>query len=176
MSVTVVPSLSDVYAAVRALLLYVVPTGTEVVQGLGNRVPMPRDPFVCMTLTMQQKITTNIFTYNDPGTGVGMKEIEHQTQLMMQLDFYGPLSGQWAAAVSALFRDSVGVELLSSACAPLYADDASMMPLINGEQEYEERWMLAGYLQWNPVLTTPQEFADSIDITLISVDERFPPA
>jgi hypothetical protein len=173
--ITVSPSFSDVYTALRTLLLFVVPMGTEVVQGLGNRVPMPKQPFVAMTLTSQNRITTNILTYNDPGTGVGMKEIEYQTQLMMQLDFYGPLSGQWAAAVAALFRDEVGVTLLGSACAPLYADSAQMMPLINGEEEYEQRWMVGGYLQWNPILTTPQEFADSIDITLVNVDERFPP-
>lgn len=175
MSVTVAPSLSDVFASVRALINVVVPTGTEVIQGLGNRVPMPREPFVAMTLITQDRLTTNIIAYTDPGSGIGMKAIEYQIQLMMQLDFYGPLSGQWAAAVSALFRDEVGVATLGSPATPLHADTPRMMPLVNGEEEYEQRWMVGGYLQWNPILTTPQEFADTLTLDVVSVDERFPP-
>lgn len=175
MTVTVTPSISEVYASVRALLLIIVPPGTEVIQGLGNRVPEPAAPFVAMTLVTQHRLTTNILSYVDPGSGIGMKAIEYQVQLMMQLDFYGPLSAEWSAAASALFRDEFGCSALAPVCQPLHADDAQMIALVNGEEEYEQRWMVGGFLQWNPILTTPQEFADTLTVDLVNVDVEFPP-
>lgn len=176
MTVTTTPSIVDVYSALRALLLIVVPAGTEVVRGLGNRVPMPKRPFVAMTLVAEQRIATNIVAYTDPGSGIGMKAIEYQVQLMMQLDFYGPLSAEWSAATSALFRDEFACAALAPVCQPLHADDGQMMPLENGEHQYEERWMVGGYLQWNPILTTPQQFSDTLSVDLVNVDVEFPPS
>lgn len=174
MAVTVTPSISDVYSALRALLQIVVPVGTEVIRGLGNRVPEPAAPFVAMTLITEHRLTTNIVEYDDPGSGIGMKAIEYQVQLMMQLDFYGPLSAEWSAATSALFRDEFACTALAPVCQPLYADDGQMMPLINGEEEYEERWMVGGNLQWNPILTTPQQFSDTLSVDLVNVEVEFP--
>ena len=174
MTVTVTPSISDVYTALRTLLLVVVPSGTEVIRGLGNRVPEPAAPFIAMTLITEHRIATNIVSYVDPGSGIGMKAIEYQVQLMMQIDCYGPQSAEWSAAISALFRDEFACTSLAPVCQPLHADDGQMMPLINGEEEYEERWMVGGILQWNPILTTPQEFADTLTVDLINVDERYP--
>jgi hypothetical protein len=47
--------------------------------------------------------------------------------------------------------------------------------LVNGEEQYEERWIVGANLQYNPVVSTPQQFADTLEATLINVDEAFPP-
>lgn len=53
-------------AALRAFLLAILPTGTEVVQGQDNRVPEPSEgDFVVMTPLRRDRLATNTDTYND---------------------------------------------------------------------------------------------------------------
>ena len=49
-----------------------------------------------------------------------------------------------------------------------------MMPLTDSEQQYEQRWMATAVLQFNPVVTVPQDFANALTINLVDVDERYP--
>jgi len=69
---TVTPQLSDVYTALRTFLQSIVGQSVEVVQGLGNRVPMPVTPgavtpgFIAMTAIMSRRLSTNADSYTDP--------------------------------------------------------------------------------------------------------------
>jgi hypothetical protein len=58
---------------------------------------------------------------------------------------------------------------------PLYADNPTQMPLIDGEAQYEQRWKLTASLQYNPIVTVSQDFADTLTLTLDEVDATFPP-
>lgn len=165
------PALSDVYTALRSFLLtYVVPGGTEVVQGLGNRVPTPKGAYVAMTALYQKQLATNVRAYD------GLEQtIEQSRRIDVQLDFYGPLSGNWAAAASILLRDPVGCAALAPACQPLYADEARNMPTVTGEEQYQQRWTVTAALQWHPTLTLDQESATAVAVDLINVDVTYEP-
>jgi hypothetical protein len=176
-SATITPVPTDVLTAVRSFLLGVLPANTPVVQGIQNRVAMSQAAgFVLMTPLYQMRLATNVDTYDDtyPSPGASFSA-EQDTRIDVQLDFYGPLSGAWAAMVSTLWRDEYGVNALAPNCAPLYIDDARMMPLVDGEMQYEQRWTCTGTLQFNPVTTLPQQFAGAAKATLIDVDMAYPP-
>lgn len=170
-------TLTDLYTKVRAFIRDQI-GDVEVVQGLGNEVPTPPGAFVCMTAVFQGRLSTNISTYIDEyplPDPVQEKRIELKQRVDLQLDFYGPDSQAWATTIEALWRDEKGCEGLAPTCQPLYADEARMIPLITGEEQYLERWSLTGTLQYNPIIALPQEFAGTLEVDLIDVDERYPP-
>ncbi len=181
MTTTDTPTLDDIYTKLRAFLRTIVGDDVEVMQGLGNRVPLPAGPFVAMTAIMQLRLATNQDAYTDepddtvPSVPVGLRSIQQNTRIDVQLDFYGADSGNWAAMASTLLRDDYGCEMLAPAAQPLYADDAKMAPLVTGEEQYLQRWIVTATLQYNPVTTLPQQFADAAVVDLINVDERYPP-
>jgi hypothetical protein len=152
--------------------------GCPVVRGLDNQVPMPpaSPGFVVMTAVYQERLRTNVDAYIDPfPTPGGAQTLEKGTRLDVQLDFYGASSGDWADILSTVLRDEYGCTALGPDVAPLYADEPRLMPLVDGEEQYEQRWLLVATLQYNPTVTTPQDFAGAADVTVINVEEAYPP-
>ncbi|MEC5859947.1 hypothetical protein QAA66_001505 [Enterobacter asburiae] len=47
--------------------------------------------------------------------------------------------------------------------------------MINGEQQYEGRWTMEFIGQFNPSVTTRQDFMDSITVGVIAADLKYPP-
>lgn len=66
MTLSLAPTESDSFTALRSFLLAILPDGIEVVQAQDNRVPepMPSD-FVLMTPTRRDRIETNVDTFTD---------------------------------------------------------------------------------------------------------------
>ncbi len=177
MSVTVSPSQDAVYQALEAFLVSVLPTGIPVIRGLPNRVAMPQPVpgFVMMQALMVNRLRWNQDSWDTASATPTTMTLEEGMEVRVQIDFYGASSADWAATVSTLLRDSYGCVALGPNCQPLYADDAHMMPLTDAEQRYEERWSLDARIQYNPVTTITQAFANSTQITPINVNETYPP-
>jgi hypothetical protein len=178
MSATVSPGMVDLYVALRAFIQGVI-GGTPpvpVIQGLGNRAAMPAGPFIAMTRVGSYRLATNVDTDTDGyPSNPQITSALQATRLDIQIDFYGPNSGDWATMIGTLFRDPYASDALGDICQPLYADDPRMMPLITAEKQYLERWMVLAALAYNPVTVTPQAFFTTLDIVPINVDVRIPP-
>lgn len=177
-AVTSAPVLADVYRAMRAFIQGVIGTDIPVVQSIQNResMPLPDPGFVKMKATIQARLRTNIDTFEQIGDAVPTTATAEQgTQVTVQLDFYGLNSGDWKIQVCTLFRDPYGCAALGPKCQPLFADEGNMAPLTDEEMQYEERWTVQTQLQYNPVVTVPQDSANVLKVTPISVDERYPP-
>lgn len=165
----------DVFTRLRALLVDVLPVGVEVVQGLGNRVPMPAGEFVAMTARQLVALRTPVDTWAKDDPLADELSIEQGLQFRAQLDCYGPRSGDWAAILVAVLRNDYGVQVLGPTVKPLYADDPIQAALIDGEEQYLQRWIVGANLQYNPTVTAPQEFANAAEANLINVDVSYPP-
>lgn len=167
---------ADLFTDLRAFLLTITGLAPElIVRGIPNRVSMPATgPFIIMTPLFMKRLRTNIdlWDYTNPDPDVTTSEMG--TQLTVQLDVYGPASGDMAALITTLLRDEVACNALTT-CQPLYAEDAKMVPLVDGEQQYEERWTVGAVLQYNPTVAVPMQFADALTIDLTNVDEAYPP-
>lgn len=179
MTYTVAPSLQNIFPALQALIMQV--TGLpldRVLQGLPNRVALPTagPGFVIMQPIYQARLRTNIDSWQEVSNPFPASiSSEQGTELRVQIDCYGSASGDWAAMLSTLLRDEIGCNALAPYCQPLYVDDAKMAPLVDSEAQYEPRWTLDAVLQYNPVTTTPQDFMSTAEVTLINVDETYPP-
>jgi hypothetical protein len=177
----VAPSLQQAYAALVPFIMLV--TGlpaTQVVQGTINRAAMPENGFVNVQALFRKRLRTNVHYLVDPSDG-GTQDLEEGVELVVQIDCYSPagaytIGGEdWATLLSTTLRDEYGCAALAPTLSPLYADEARMIPLTDGEDQYEERWSLDAHFQYNPVTTIPQQFADVLGLTMIDVPVPGPP-
>lgn len=182
-----VPSIvqRQLYQAVKAFLVTI--TGLDpklILQGLPNREAMPlaSPGFATMQLTRGQRLNTNIDTWDLTDPAPTLIDSETHWQERMQIDLYGASSGDWARVFAGLWRDETGCLALAGAgglanptCQPLYHDEPLLAPLDDDEKQYEQRWTVPAYLQYNPVTSVPQDFANTLSVTLINVDEAYPP-
>lgn len=164
---------SNMLAALRTVLLSLIGSGTEVIEGEINRVPEPVGPdFVVMIPITRERLSTNIDTYADiPSAGV--KRIAMPTAVTVQIDIHGPNSADNSAIIAAVFRDETaadGLALSGFDLAPLYTSEPRQTPFINAEQQVEFRWAIDLTLQVNPIVTVTQDFADQIVVGLIEID------
>jgi len=178
MPTTVSITEDNVLATLRTFLLSIVAAGVEVVNGQDNRVPEPLgDDFLVMTPLGQSRLSTNGETYTDPGTNPGTRNFERATKSTIQIDIHGPNSADNAAMIETLYRSEYAVDSFKASgldIQPLYCDDARQMPFNNGENQYEQRWIITAVIQYNPVTAVPQDFADALSVNIISVDATYP--
>lgn len=125
--------------------------------------------------------TYTVSTSQTAASGViacGSSNMLQATRVTVQVDAYGPASADYAQILTTTFRDSFAVDQFALSgfdVAPLYADDANQIPLIDGESQYESRWTIKCVLQCNPVVSFPLQFADALQVELIDVDAKYPP-
>lgn len=177
MALTITPVLDDLFAPLGTFIKTVIPTGVPVVQLPTNRasMPPPVPGFVGMRFVQTPRISTNVNRWDDQDPLADEMRIEVSTRIVAQLDCYGASSGDWAQMLVAVLRDEYGVLGLAPRMSPLFADDPRFAPLIDGEEEYEQRWIVNANLQYNPVTSTDMQFANEANAVLINVDESYPP-
>ena len=131
----------------------------EIVRAQGNRVPMPEGPCVVLTELRTSDLETPIISNSgsvNQITATGPKLVD------VQIDFYGPASGDWCSAIKGIFRTSYSAAQFPDGIKPLYCSDGIQAPLVTGEQQWESRWTLTASLQFNPAVIVPQQFADVV--------------
>ncbi len=143
--------------------------GGEIIRGEINRTPMPADPFVVLTEILQVRLGRPGTTYHGDAQ---TETIQEPTRIDVQADFYGEASGEYCKAVKAAFSTLWGWDQFPTNIKPLYTDDGRQAPMINGEQQYERRWILTLSLQYNPSVILPMGSAlgDDIQVNAIYVE------
>lgn len=177
MTLAITPTEDQVYQALEAFLTGILPAGVPVIKGLPNRVamPSPRPGFVAMQVLFQRRLGMPVDTFVTGGdTPPTTSTITQPIELPVQIDCYGPSSGSWAATISTAFADTYGFDALGPNCEPLYANEARMVPLIDSELQYEQRFSVDARLQWTPTTTVEQDYAQALDLTLVDVDVAYP--
>ena len=172
MAATVTPIDDALFKALGDFIESVI--ACQTVQGLVNRTTMPLGGFIAMTTLRQRRLSTNVKAYDDSfaaGIPTGTKAITQATEWVVQIDCYGGQSMQWANILTTLFRDEFSCTALKPYLQPLEADDPIQAPIINGEQQYEQRWVVTAKFQYNPTIIISQQFFDQAAVEGIhSVD------
>ena len=136
----------------------------QIIRAEVNRVAPPNGAYVELTELMQVDLeyprTWYDNTYLQNNT-VGPKRIS------VQADFYGPLSGDWCAAVKQMFRTPYAASAFPDGIAPLYTDEGHQAPLITGEEQYLRRWALTLELQYNPIVVIDAESANTLKMNIV---------
>lgn len=170
-------TIADLYTKLGSFIETVLPAGVPVIQLPVDRASMPPpDPgFVGMRLQLQQRIMTNLDEWDATDVDPSAIDITQAVRITAQFDCYGALSGDWSVILSTVLRDEFSMEPLAPILAPLYCDDPRFAPLVSGEEQYEQRWIVPAVMQYNPVVSTPMQFADTATADTINVDVSYPP-
>jgi len=129
----------------------------QIVRAQVNRVPMPSNPGIVLTELNQVDLSVPDTEYQpDDSTAT----IKGPTRIDVQIDFYGKQASEFCKTVKTAFRSHWGFSHFPANIKPLYTSDGIQAPLVTGEQQYERRWTLTVSLQYNPIVTVPQDFAD----------------
>ncbi len=136
----------------------------QIVRAQTNRVPMPGDSCVVLTEIMSADLETPTVTDD---TVNQQNSFNSPKRFDVQIDFYGPDSGDQCNAVKGTFRTPYAVANFPANIAPLYCSDGIQSPLVTGEEQWESRWTLTASLQYNPSVVVPQQSATQYDVTLI---------
>lgn len=131
--------------------------GAQITRAQVNRVAMPSNPGVVLTEMLQVDLSVPAMDYQpDASTAT----IKGPTRIDVQIDFYGEQASEFCKTVKTAFRSHWGFSHFPANIKPLYTSDGIQAPLVTGEQQYESRWTLTASLQYNPIVTVPQDFAD----------------
>ena len=141
---------------IEALGAFVQPfaPGAPVIRGQQNRVAMPVTGFVELTELLQVDLETPVAT-----SALAQVDLAGPKRIDIQMDFYGPSAGDWCTAVKGVYRSCYAYSLFPDGIKPLYCSDGNQSPLDNGEEQYELRWIITASLQYNPVVSMPQQSA-----------------
>jgi hypothetical protein len=179
MSYTQDRSETDVFTILRAFIQNVIGSTIEVVRVPTNRVPMPATyPYVTMTPIMKSMIAWANFAVSDPATQPQSEAITQSSRYRIQIDAYGPTSGDIIQMLFGVFQSPDAFDFFNSQTIvgvyPLYADTPNQSPLVDGEEEYEVRWMMDVFLQYNPTLTTTIQTASTVTVNpIINVEASY---
>lgn len=153
-------------AVITALIAFLNPfvTPAQIIRGQQNRVAPPRGPFVEVTELRQVDLETPIVTNDVPNAQVvvlGPKRID------IQIDFYGPASGDQCTAVKGVYRSYLATAAFPDGITPLYCTDGTQAPLLDAEEQYESRWTLTASLQYNSTVSIPLQFANNLALNIM---------
>jgi hypothetical protein len=118
-------------------------------------------------------------TYTSVIAYAGLREDMAATKWTVQLDVHGPLSGDNIQAIYSLFFSEYATNVFSSTgfdVTPLTSTQPRQIPFLNAEQQIEYRWSIDLDMQINPIVSTPQQFFDEVEVSITEVDTPKGPA
>ena len=144
-----------------------------------NRIPMPTGNYIIMTPMGPIGLSTNRIDYQaDPTTLSGSQLTSRTTEWRCQLDFYGDAAQENANIIATMTRSEYACEIFragTSGIVPFYCTDPFQNTMVNGEDQFENRYTCEFHAQINPIITTSMEFFNSVNIVTKEVDATFPP-
>lgn len=123
----------------------------------------------------------------------GLQQMIQKGEFVVQCDFHAgtnntavvaptaPSASDLAKTVSTALRDEFASDFFDglapplNGVRPLYADDPRYAPFINENSQYEWRWTLEVHLQVDQTVVVPQQFADALSVTVLSVQATYGP-
>ena len=145
--------------AIDALADFLQPfaAASEIVRAQVNRTSMPTGDCVVLTELLSVDLAVPYVDLIASGVAATGRQ-----RFDVQVDFYGASAGDQCRSVMNAFRTGWGFDSFPNGIKPLYTSDGVQSPLVSGEQQWVSRWTLTVSLQYNPVVTLPQQSADEL--------------
>lgn len=104
--------------------------------------------------------------------------IERHSTYSYQVDCFGPAGPDYANTVSIAWRSLYMADYTITNALPfqvLYADEPVQLNIVNGENQYEQRFMTKLYIQVNQIVALPQDFfTDPPPVTVETPADNLP--
>ncbi|HFF9119477.1 TPA: hypothetical protein ACGFAU_004514 [Yersinia enterocolitica] len=183
MAATITPLMGGLFTSLRSFLIAHV-TVTSCRQAQLNRTAMPTGDFIVMTPLGVDGLSTNAVSYQfDPDNDINTETHNRTTVWRCQLDFYGDSAQEFANTIAMIVRSDYSCEWFrrnsaetgSPLITPLFCTDPKQTAMINGEDQWENRWTCDLHAQIPASVVVPQQFMESVSIGLVEIDAKFPP-
>ncbi len=159
---------------IDVLASYAEPIAGACQQAQANGVPMPKGEFCILTPLRFTRISTTRDLNQDTGSpatsAAGYTEVR---QADIQIDIYGAAAGDRAIALETTFASSYAydkIKAIDQRVAPLYSTAAIQAPMIDAEQQWQERYTITVSLQVHITVSFPMDYFDKAQITIEPVD------
>lgn len=153
---------------------YVEPIAGTCQQAQANGVPMPKGEFCILTPLRFTRLGSTKEINQDTGlpatSAIGYTETR---QADIQIDIYGAAAGDRAIALETTFASSYAydkIKAIDQRVAPLYSTAAIQAPMIDAEQQWQERYTMTVSLQVHITVSFPMGYFDKAQITIEPVD------
>jgi hypothetical protein len=134
--------------------------GADIVRAAINRASLPTDPCMVLNEISSEAIETPTATYDYINGNVIFEE---PAMVGIQVDIYGEYSADVSKAIHTTFKTIWAVDQFAGTyITPLYSDTPKRVPLVTGEQQYLDRWMLVAYLQVDATITVGQGYFNTV--------------
>lgn len=97
----------------------------------------------------------------------GARQIIHRERVTYQIDVHGTSVFDYCHLIVTMWRDPYATEFfddLGLRIAPLYASEPIQSAFINGEMQYQDRWVMELVVEAIIQIDPSQQFADSITL------------
>ena len=131
-------------------------TTAPIIRANVNRNPTPKNDFIVLTELLTTPLSKPVEYYSNAGETMIQKQ-----QIDVQVDFYGWSLSDTALAIANSIRSIWQNYNHSQWLAFLYCNQIVKSPIINAEEQYEQRWTVTISMQYNVTLTLPQETFNS---------------
>ena len=138
-----------------------------------NRVSMPTGQFCMITVINMKRLSTQILVNGDTGDNAtatqGYTEVR---QVDIQVDIYGDEAGDRAVELETLFASTYGYDTINSInenLAPLYSSTPFNAPMIDAENQYQDRYVITLTLQAHITVSLSQDYFDKVELSLTQV-------
>ncbi|WP_239641926.1 phage neck terminator protein [Edwardsiella tarda] len=143
-------------------------------QAQANRTSMPKGQFCILTPLRFERLSTTRSINQDTGepstSAMGWTEVRRAD---IQVDIYGSGAGDRAVTLETVFASGYAydqIKAIDARVAPLYSTAAIQAPMIDAEQQWQERWTLDVSLQVHMTASFPQDYFDKAEIKAEPVD------
>ncbi|MDV2874481.1 LIC_12616 family protein [Phytobacter diazotrophicus] len=144
-------------------------------QAQANRAPMLKGQFCIITPLRFIRMSTTENIKQD--TGIPSTSAMSYTEVRradLQIDIYGDGAGDRANILETIFRSGYAweaIKALDARLSPLYSSDAIQAPMINAEDQWQERYTLTLSLQADITVTLPQDYFETVEFTTEQADK-----
>lgn len=184
MTASVNPVMDEMFAALRAFILNLIPTLTDCRQAQMNRSPMPKGNFAVMTPITSSGLSTNRTRYQFSESSLNGAELHSRvTEWRCQVDFYGNSAQENATILSTITRSDFSCQWFRDYSSgngypllvPVFCSDPKQTSMINGEDQWENRWTCEFYANIPAIVSVPQQFMTNARVRGDSIDAKYPP-
>lgn len=131
-----------------------------------NRVQTPKTNYCVITIYDTPVLGTPIEHYTRFST-----EIKQHYQASVQVDFYGENALKYAQMMVSVTKTDYSAQYLKDfGIQPLYCDSARDMTNVNGEKQYERRYMVEFQIEFDSSFAVAQDGFERAELNLIKTE------
>lgn len=170
---------TQVFTALRAFIIDTLGDKvTAVIRIPTNRVPLPSTfPYISMQPIGKKPLAWGESILTDPALPAQSSHTTVPQLYRIQVNINGDASGNLVHILAATFLSGIAFDYFAAnaqaGIRPVTVDDPIQDPLINQEEQFEVRWHMDVYLQYNPTIQIATQSASAAEVNLINVEASY---